>query len=409
MKQDVVIIGAGVVGLATAAALQSAGRDVLLLDRDAPGAGTSFGNAGHFATEQVFPLADPALLPQLPGMLLDPLGPFRIRLNYLWRALPWFARFLANMTPSARARNTRALRALNEDAMAAWQTLLAELSLDEHLVTNGSLLVFERGDARAVQAQRDKYAREGVACRYLDGDQVRQMEPALDDRIRHGIWFTETGHTPDPYALSQGIWSALEGRGARYRQAEVTGLSGDGAVMLSGGERIEAADVILCAGAYSGELAAQAGHKVPLDTERGYHLMLPTQSGLTRPVASAERSFIITPMAHGTRLAGTVEFAGLSAPMDPRRADILLTHGQALLPGLSGVGAERWMGFRPSLPDSLPVMGRAASRVWFNFGHQHLGLTQAAASGHWLSEAVNGGNGERLSPFSPRRFNGNPR
>ncbi|MBY5922330.1 NAD(P)/FAD-dependent oxidoreductase [Ferrimonas balearica] len=404
MKQDVVIIGAGVVGLATAAAMQKAGRSVLLIDRDQPGAGTSSGNAGHFATEQVFPLADPALLPKIPGMLLDPLGPFRIRLRYLWRALPWFMRFLANMTPTARSRNTRALRALNEDAMAAWQELLEALALSEHLVKRGSLLVFEQAEPEEVHAQVGKYASEGVACRYLTGDEVRELEPVLDGRIQHGIWFTDTGHTPDPFALSKGIWTALEGRGAQYLNAEVTGITSNGEVALADGRGIEAETVILCAGAFSRQLAAQTGHRVPLDTERGYHLMLPAHSGLTRPVASADRSFIITPMAHGTRLAGTVEFAGLTAPMDPRRADILLTHGQALLPGINGEGAERWMGFRPSLPDSLPVMGRAAPGVWFNFGHQHLGLTQAAASADWLSNALHKGDGARLTPFSPLRF-----
>ncbi|MBY6108605.1 FAD-binding oxidoreductase [Ferrimonas balearica] len=404
MKQDVVIIGGGVVGLATAAQLQRRGRTVLLIDRDAPGAGTSSGNAGHFATEQVFPLADPALLPKIPGMLLDPLGPFRIRLSYLWRALPWFLRFMANMRPAARRRNTQALRALNESSLPAWRQLLEGLDLGTHLVLEGSLLVYERDDINAVQRTLVHYQSQGVACRYLDGEQVRALEPALSEQIRHAIWFTDTGHTPDPFALSCAIWQQLQQGGAQYLQAEVVSLDGDGVVMLSDGQRIEAQQVVLCAGAFSRPLAASVGHKVPLDTERGYHLMLPAHSGLTRPVASADRSFIITPMAGGTRLAGTVEFAGLEAPMDPRRADILLTHGQALLPGLDGRDAARWMGYRPSLPDSLPVVGRGGERLWFNFGHQHLGLTQAAASADWLCAAMVQGQEARLKPFAPDRF-----
>ncbi|MBY6188541.1 FAD-dependent oxidoreductase [Marinobacter hydrocarbonoclasticus] len=404
MKQDVVIIGAGVVGLTTAAAMQRAGRQVLLIDRDEPGVGTSSGNAGHFATEQVFPLADPALLPKVPGMLLDPLGPFRIRLSYLWRAVPWFVRFLANMLPAARARNTRALRALNEASMPAWQRLVTELNLADHLVMKGSLLVFENASVQEVQEKVKQYTREGVACRYLDGDEVREMEPALSLTVRHGIWFTETGHTPDPYALSVGIWQQLASLGVAYQQCDVSRVSREGRVVLADGQELEAEQVIVCAGAFSRPLAEQAGHKVPLDTERGYHLMLPAHSGLSRPVASADRSFIITPMTQGTRLAGTVEFAGLKAPMDPRRADILFTHGKALLPRLEREGAVRWMGYRPSLPDSLPVVGKGGERLWFNFGHQHLGLTQAAASAEWLSGAIVDGEEERVAAYSPSRF-----
>ncbi|MBY5993966.1 NAD(P)/FAD-dependent oxidoreductase [Ferrimonas balearica] len=405
-NEDVVIVGAGVVGLTTAAALSRAGRRVLLLDPLGPGEGTSYGNAGHFATEQVFPLADPALLPRLPGMLLDPLGPFRIRLGYLLRALPWFGRFLLNMRAGARARNTEALRRLNEAALAQWGALLGEWGLESHLVREGSLLVFERTDEAKVQRILAQYLSQGVAARYLDRAALRALEPALSEAVQRGIWFTDTGHTPDPYALSLGIWQRLREQGARHRAVSVAAIEPGGTVVLEGGERLVAREVILCAGAHSKVLAAGVGHRLPLDTERGYHLMLPGHSGLTRPVSSYERSFIITPMAGGTRLAGTVEFAGLAAPMDPRRADILLTHGQALLPGLEGKGAERWMGYRPSLPDSLPVMGAAAPGVWFNFGHQHLGLTQAAVSGAWLADAVLQGQSAPLAPFSPRRFTG---
>jgi D-hydroxyproline dehydrogenase len=406
------LVGAGIVGLAAGLALQQAGYRVTILDREGVAAGASWGNAGYFAIEQVFPLADPALLPKLPGMLLDPQGPFRIRPQYLLRALPWFCRFLLNMLPSRRAHNGAALRVLNERSMAAATELVRFCDCEELLVVKGGLLVFE-GDALSV-AEREfrAYQDAGVAVRLLDGEQVRTLEPALSTGIRHGLYFTDAGHTPDPYRLCHALADKFIECGGELQIGTLKAIETSSGLrlQLADGRSLSSDKLLISTGAWSKPLVGQLGHRVPLETERGYHLMMPQHSGLQRPVASFERKFIITPMAAGTRLAGTVEFGGLEAAMSPERADCLLPHAKALLPGIfadaKASQGQRWMGFRPSLPDSLPVLGKTAARdVYVSFGHQHLGLTWAAITARLLGQMVEGVPTEvDMAPYRIDRF-----
>ncbi|QSX39079.1 FAD-binding oxidoreductase [Shewanella sedimentimangrovi] len=412
MHKRVIVVGAGIVGLCCALDLRRKGFEVTVLDREGVAAGASSGNAGHFATEQVFPLADPAMLPKLPGMLLDPLGPFRIKPAYFHRALPWFMRFLVNMLPSRRKHNGEAIAALNRRSIAATQALVDFCGCPELLVLKGSLLVFETRDKAVMEAEYHKYADAGVAVRLLSGDEVRQLEPSLSPAITGALYFTEVGHTPDPKALCQAVAAKLLALGGKIEQQGVTTLlPGDGlGLVCDSGELLATDKLLIATGAWSKPLAKAAGNTVPLDTERGYHLMLPQQSGLGRPVASFDRKFIITPMTGGTCLAGTVEFGGLEAPMSRERADCLLPHAKALLPKVFNDArveqGERWMGFRPSLPDSLPVLGPSGKAgVFFAFGHQHLGLTWAAVTGELISTLMAGDEPELdLGPYSANRF-----
>lgn len=410
--QQVIVVGAGVVGLASAVALARRAFNVTVIDKEGVAAGASFGNAGHFATEQVFPLADPALLPKLPGMLLDPLGPFRIRPAYFHKALPWFMRFVVNMSRKNRERNGVAIKALNLRSMAATRELLAFCGRPELLVENGSLLVFETRDKQVIDAEFRHYRDAGVAVKLLTGDEARTLEPSLTEAITAALWFTEVGHTPSPKAICDALADTLLRLGGSIELGSVKQLQGGGvpSALLDDGRKLTADKVLLCAGAWSRPLALSAGHKVPLDTERGYHLMMPQQSGLKRPVASFDRKFIITPMDGGTRLAGTVEFGGLEAPMSPARADCLLPHARALLPAVFAAATledgERWMGFRPSMPDSLPVLGESQSPgVFLAFGHQHLGLTWAATTAELMGQLMTGKNPAiDMSPYSVSRF-----
>ncbi|MCL1132054.1 FAD-binding oxidoreductase [Shewanella sairae] len=415
-RGEITIIGAGIVGLASAIELQREGFSVTLIDKEGAGAGASKGNAGHFATEQVFPLADVSMLPKLPGMLMDPLGPFRIQPQYFFKALPWFMRFLFNMLPSRRAKNSRAIKTLNQGSIAAMQSLVKFCDCEDLLVMNGSLLVFEGTSIDEVQKEFLAYRDAGVEVQLFNGDQVRALEPSLTNNITHGLYFSQVGHTVDPYRLCQAFekkFKALGGTLVTEEVLKVNTASTTSCIQLDmlSGNCVNTERLVIASGAWSKPLAKQLGYSVPLETERGYHLMMPQKSHLSRPVASYNRKFIITPMLDGTRLAGTVEFGGLKAPLIEARANCLFPHGKALLPGLFADATVedgvRWMGFRPSMPDSLPVLGRSQkqSNVFFSFGHQHLGLTWSAITAKLLAQEVKGVRTDLdLSPYRIERF-----
>jgi len=391
---DTVVVGAGIVGTAIAERLQYEGATVMLLDRSAPGEGCSSGNAGHFATDVVLPLANLQTIAALPKMLLDSSGPLSLRWSYVPRMLPWLAQFVLSALPANAKASATALRALNSRSIESFERLLARTDLQSLMVQRGALTVYE---SRATQLKHESTVallREyGVSVDPLGADALRDMEPALGGAVAGGLYFPNTAHTVNPLRLTQALVQSFCAAGGQLQRARVTALQAqnNGVRISTDSGELLARRVVLAAGAWSGQLARSLGLKVSLDTERGYHLMLP-QPGLelSRPVTSHERSFVMTPMEHGLRLAGTVELAGLDAAPDYRRSDVLFDHARALLPGLVRGSATRWMGMRPSLPDSLPVIGPAPGdpRLLFAFGHQHLGLTQAAITAEAIADLV---------------------
>ena len=394
-----VVIGAGVIGLVTACRLQQQGQQVLLLDANGVGAGCSFGNAGHLATEQVFPLADAALLPKLPGFLLDPLGPLAIRPRYFWQALPFFYRFLRQMFKAPRQANTAALKVLLQDAIPAWQRLAKDSSCSDLLRYQGSLLVFEQSSLAQVEQVAQSYRAHGVALEILNQKQLQQNYPGLSGAIRYAILFTKVGHTLSPSLLNQRLLQWFFAMGGRFEQQKVLAIGSSKASLLQltlATKQITANTVVLCTGAYSKKLLKPLGYPLPLEAERGYHLMTSPPSMPAIPVASFDRKMILTPMQHGLRLAGTVEFAGITAADNWQRALLLRRHGEALWPELastiSQVGPEAcWSGLRPTLADSLPVISQShLPGLWLHFGHQHLGLTLAAVSTELLIQMMQG-------------------
>jgi D-amino-acid dehydrogenase len=408
---DIAVVGAGIVGVACALQLARQGRRVLLIDRQAPGHGASYGNAGHLATEQVFPIADLSILKRLPAMLLDPMGPLRLDWKYLPRALPWFTRLLLNLRPAPFQRSVAGIRALNENSLGAWQRLLASIDRSPLLKEDGSLLVFERHESRqALAALRARMQAQDVPVDQWSAEAVSEAAPQLSPSILGGLFFPRTGHFLDPYHVVCELFSAARAGGVRFLRAEVSGgrVHGQGVSLASDQGPLEASQVLISAGAHSAKLTATlTGRRVPLDTERGYHLMLPAeQQRLPFAVTSLERKFIMTPMADGLRLAGTVEFAGLEAPPSMQRAWQLHRLSKGLFRReLDAEGATPWMGFRPSLPDSLPVIDRVADgKVLLAFGHQHLGLTQAAVTAEWMGRLVNGEDCPQISAYRLSRF-----
>ncbi|MFC0267606.1 NAD(P)/FAD-dependent oxidoreductase [Kushneria aurantia] len=395
LDADVVIVGAGIIGVCCALRLVQCDpqQRILIIDRQSPGHGASRGNAGHMATEQVFPIADASILRRLPAMLLDPTGPLRLDWRYLPHLLPWWVRLLANLRAAPFAASVAGLRALNEQSLAAWRRLLTSIGRGELLKENGSLLITESPDAReALAPLRSRMAGQQVPVEFHDGVAVRRMAPQLSAAISGGLFFPATGQCLDSLALVETLAAAAQRAGVRFEQAEVTAgrVAAQGVVLDTlGGWRLRAGRVLIANGAHAAPLVgALTGVRIPLDTERGYHLMLPREHGrLPFPVTSLERRFIMTPMESGLRLAGTVEFAGLRRPPNMQRAWQLhrLSHG-LFESDLSAESASTWMGFRPSLPDSLPIIDSVRNgRVLLALGHHHLGLTQAAITAEMIA------------------------
>jgi D-amino-acid dehydrogenase len=347
------------------------------------------------ATEQVFPIADASILKRLPAMLMDPMGPLRLDWKYLPCAVPWFTRLLLNLRPAPFRRTIAGLRALNESSLDAWKRLLHSIARPDLLKEDGSLLVFERAESRqAVDALQARMRQQQVPVDFWSANVVRERAPQLSEQIQGGLFYPRTGHFLDPYQVVCELVSAAKTAGVQFIQQDVQGgkLQAHGVSLLTDQGRFSARQVLIACGAHSAKLtAALTGKQVPLDTERGYHLMLPHEHGrLPFAVTSLERKFIMTPMTGGLRLAGTVEFAGLQRPPFMQRAWQLHRLSKGLFRhDLNAEDATPWMGFRPSLPDSLPVIDQVCDgKVLLAFGHQHLGLTQAAVTAQMVAQLV---------------------
>ncbi len=421
LDSDTIVIGAGVVGAACAVRLAQAGREVLLLDRQAPGLGASFGNAGHIATEQLIPLANPQVIRDSWRYLLKADSPLRLRMAYLMPILPWLARFVMAARPAALARGVAALMALQQTSRDDLRDLLQSCGLGHLLALDGYLRVWETpSGARAARREAAQLAAYGIRSDVLTAQAVRGEAPGLCTEVAGALCYPDTGHVSDPYAVCSGLVAALSGMSGRVQRTRVVDIfqQGTGPVRLTQehGPALHCRQVLVCAGTWSRPLLSSLGYRVPLDTERGYHITVPwpaagerAASGLRlrRPIASTERSVIVTPMSVGLRMTGTVEFGGLHLPPDQSRYAQLRRHMQDLLPGVDTASASTWMGFRPSLPDHLPVLGAAPRHqgVFFAFGHQHLGLTLSGVTARLMTDLMHGrGASIDMAPYRVDRF-----
>ena len=407
-----VIVGAGVVGLCCASHLQQREYRVTLVDPRPPGEYCSRGNAGCFSRASCVPLGLPGLWKDVPGWLLDPTGPLHIPLRYGLRIAPWLWRFQRASSMARVNRIADALHALLTVTLDKWRPLAARAGVPELIVQNGYAFAYESAAAFERDALgRDIRRSRGVAIEVLTGPDIAAFDPALSPRLSHLVVLPEQGHCPNPLRLSRALAARLREGGAQFVTGSVNGFDiVDGRVtrVLADAGPVAADAVVVAAGAHAKPLATQLGNDVPLETERGYHAMLAHPGIAPRiPVASGEGKYFVTPMEEGLRIAGTVELAGLDAPPDYRRADMLVDKAKRLLPGLAAANVERWMGHRPSLPDSLPVIGRSqrAANAFLAFGHGHVGLTAAAPTGEIVADLVQGRTPFMdVSAFSAARF-----
>ena len=417
----VVVIGAGIVGAASAIELLRDGHRVTIVEPGDPGGeqAASYGNGCWLSTGSVVPMSAPGIWRKVPGWLGDPLGPLTIRWRHLPRLLPWLVRFLRAGATEARVMATgRALRPLVADCPERHRRLAEEAGVGDLIRRQGLLYVFPSRAAFAAEALAWRVRRDnGVSWTELNTDALRQFEPTLDRRYGFGVFVEAGGHCLDPGAYVAALVTHAQAQGATLHRARATGFAIDAgrlrAVRTEDGE-IAADRAVIAAGAWSRGLAAAAGDRVPLETERGYHAVIIAPEAAPRhPVMPSDGKMSITHMAQGLRLAGQVELAGLAAAPDWRRAEVLRDFALRLFPGLPrDLPAERvkvWMGNRPSIADGLPCIGPASgcADVVHAFGHGHIGLAAGAATGRLVADLVGGqAPGIDPAPYTPARFRG---
>jgi D-amino-acid dehydrogenase len=397
LPREVVIVGAGIVGLASAHHLLAEGWRVRLIERGGVAEGASFGNAGALAFTDVLPLASPGILRKAPRWMLDPLGPLALPPAYLPRIAPWLLRFWRASLPDRHRHATQVQSGLMRLAAQAMAAMVESAGLAGRLRHDGNLELYDSEAEMAAAAPGwAAREREGIAFEHVRGARLAELQPGLSPRFVAGTFTPNWMTVDDPHRFALALHADMMAKGATLTKGEVRDIApaGEGVrLTLADGTVLKADAGVLAAGAWSRDLARRLGDRVPLDTERGYNTTLPPGAfDLRRQITFGGHGFVVTPLSTGVRVGGAVEFGGLHRPPNFARADAMLRKAAAFLPGLRTEGGRPWMGFRPSLPDSLPVIGpsRATPRVIYAFGHGHLGLTQSAATGRIVADLLAG-------------------
>lgn len=411
-RHPAIVIGAGVVGLSTAVYLQRAGIQVAVLDPLGPAGGASFGNAGMLSPDTATPIAMPGMLRKVPGWLRDPLGPLAVRPSYFPRALPWLLQWVkAGRLPRVLAVSD-AMRALHRETLDCWRELLGDGLYHDLIRPSGQVSVWEGDDTSPTEAVEQRIReRHGIKTQALNADDLRQMFPGLARDITRGLLVPNNGYTVSPQRIVHSLAALFRSTGGQLiaeRAMKLIPREGGGFTVMTNLANRDTDQVVVAAGAWSAQLLGPLGVRVPLETERGYHAMLVSPNmQLPMPISSKTRSFFMTPMEDGLRVAGTVEIAGLDAPPNERRAKILVDHARRLFPGLHSDEVRFCMGFRPSTPDSLPILGQVTGHpgLWLAFGHGHFGMSGGPPSGRLLARLITGQQpGIDPAPYGVQRF-----
>ncbi|MGP1397848.1 MAG: NAD(P)/FAD-dependent oxidoreductase [Inquilinaceae bacterium] len=411
-KPVVAVIGAGIVGVSTAIWLQRDGHDVILIDRGAPGDGTSFGNGGVLAACSIVPITVPGLVRKAPAMLLDPNQPLFLKWSYLPRLAPWLRRYLTHCTADEARRIAAALAPIVGDSLADHQALASGTGADRWLTPSDYVFVYDdrahfARDAFGWDIRRD----HGFTWDELDGDAFRAYEPAFAPHLGFAARLGGHGTIADPSRYVKDLAAHVVAQGGRLVRGEVTDVAvEDGRVtgVRVAGETLPCAAAAITAGVWSKALCRTLGLEVPLESERGYHVDLWEPTMVPRAAFMiAAGKFVITPMDGRLRLAGIVEFGGLEAPPSRAPFDLLMRNARSALPGLRWTKTTEWMGHRPAPADSIPVIGEVpgARGAFLGFGHHHVGLTGGPKTGRILSQLISGRTPNfDLAPYAPSRF-----
>jgi glycine/D-amino acid oxidase-like deaminating enzyme len=411
-RDAIVVVGAGIVGVCTAWHLLRRGANVMLIDRDAPGRGCSYGNAGAVGAGSIVPLATPGIMRDALRMLLNPAAPLRIPVSYLPKAAPWLTRFVRASRPDEVRRISDVLATLLAHSIERQIEILSEIGASEIVRRTGLLCLYPDDKALAKDAMAWTLRRDhGLRVERVERADILSLEPEIGPDYTIGMFMPDQGMSTNPYRQVTAIASDFAKRGGRVVRDRVVAIEVENdRVRAVRGERASYAcdHAVICAGAWSMQLLAGLGYALPLESQRGYHVTIASPGiKVSRAVTAADRKVFLTPMEDGLRVAGTVEFGGLTRAPTRRRAEFLVRDLSRVFPRAQvPPNWSFWMGHRPCFPDSLPVMGPSRHRgLWLNFGHGHLGLTMSATSGDLLARAICGEPSNiNLAPLSFERF-----
>ena len=408
-KVKIAVIGAGIQGVCNALFLQKKGFKVTLFDRDEPGNSATYGNAGHFSPYASVPLNRPDVIADIPAMLASSRGPLAIKWNYVHKMIPWFLRFLLNCSERKMMHTAKYMHQILDLALPAFDELFEEIELNGLVENKGIIYVWNDQNLKSRELEIKIRKELGVKQQLLSPKDIHDLEPNIKPFYHGGVFYDYARHTRNPKKILLKLFDNFLKKGGKFLKLNIKDINfdDDKPVIRSETQRFIFDKLVISCGVFSKRLTDKLHENIPMDTERGYHVHFKGFDHLiSRPVVYANRGFGMTPMEQGLRVVGTVEFGGLDNPLSKSRINNLIMNAKDMLDGLPE-HEDEWLGFRPTLPDYLPVLGSSKNykNVFYSFGHHHLGWTLGAISGKIISKMISNENTNlNLSAYSSSRF-----
>ena len=408
-KKRVGIIGAGIQGICNALFLQKKGFEVVIFDKEEPGSLASYGNAGHFSPYASVPLNRPDILTDVPAMLLSSTGPLALKWNYVPKMIPWFLKFIRNCTQKKMMHTAKYMHQILDLSLPAYEELFDEIDTENLVVSNGIMYIWNNKNLSSRELEINIRDELGVKQQLLNPKEIHDLEPNIKPIYDGGVFYSYAKHTNNPRRLLLKLFDLFSQKGGKFFKYQIKDINFDEEkpVLRTESQRFVFDKIVIACGALSKKFTNDLFEKVPLDTERGYHIHFKDCEHLiSRPVVFSNRGFGMTPMEQGLRVVGTVEFGGLKNGPSKSRIKNLVENAKFMLDGLPD-HEDEWLGFRPTLPDFLPVIGPSKNykNVFYSFGHHHLGWTLGAISGKIISKMISEEKTNlELDPYSSLRF-----
>ncbi len=410
-KLNVGIVGAGIQGISNALFLQKKGFDVTIFDRENPGSPVaSYGNAGHFSPYASLSLNRTDILLDVPAMLMSSTGPLAIKWNYVPKMIPWFMKFILNTTKNKMMHTAKNMHQILDLALPAYDELFDEVDIEGLVENKGILYIWNDQDLKSRELEINVRKELGVQQQPVNKKEIHDLEPNIKPFYHAGVYYPYARHARNPKKILLKFFDLFLKKGGQFKKTDVKSIDfqDEQPILKTESEKFSFDKVVVACGAFSKKLTDNLDEKIPLDTERGYHVHFKDCDHLLqRPVIFSNRGFGITPMEQGLRVVGTVEFGGLKNPLSKSRINNLINNAKYMLGDLPD-HEDEWLGFRPTLPDFLPVMGPSKNHknVFYCFGHHHLGWTLGPISGKIVSGMIAKENTNlNLAPYSSTRFN----